>query len=67
MTERQISVKIDALSSLKDAAQIRRSMIEHKLLRRNRDGSCYIREERAPTAEARVLIAEMGKLMVNAV
>lgn len=57
MTERQISAEIDKVCVLKDAAQIRRSMVENNLLQRNRDGSCYTRVERAPSAEARSLIA----------
>ena len=60
MTEREISDLIDGLSTLSDAAQIRRSMVESKLLTRNRDGSQYQRIERAPTPEARALVAQVS-------
>ncbi|MBV7392774.1 DUF2087 domain-containing protein [Mameliella sediminis] len=58
-TERQISTALDALCTFRDAAQIRRSMIEHGLLRRDRDGSAYERVERKPPPEARALIARI--------
>lgn len=58
-TEREISARIDTLCTFRDAAQIRRAMIEHGLLRRERDGSAYARLERRPSAEARALIARV--------
>lgn len=58
-TEREVSARIDGLCSFRDAAQIRRAMIEHGLLRREKDGSVYARIERKPTPEARALIARV--------
>jgi hypothetical protein len=58
--EREISALIDGMTTLKDAAQIRRSLFELGLLARNRDGTGYRRIERRPPPEARALIAELG-------
>lgn len=58
-SEREISARIDTLCRFRDAAQIRRSMIEHGLVRRDRDGSAYRRVERKPTPEAAALIARL--------
>ncbi len=44
-SERQISALIDAQTLFRDAAQIRRSLVEMKLLTRNADGSDYARVE----------------------
>ncbi|MCR8547346.1 DUF2087 domain-containing protein [Salipiger sp. P9] len=60
MSEREISLRIDALSGFRDAAQLRRSMVEAGLLTRTADGSVYRRIEQAPPPEARALIAELG-------
>jgi len=57
MTERQISARIDTLTALRDAAQIRRSLVENRLVTRPLDGSAYTRVERAPTPEAAALLA----------
>ena len=57
MNERQISACIDAQCSLRDAARIRRTMVEMKLLERTIDGSVYQRLERPPPPEAEALIA----------
>lgn len=62
MTEREISLRIDTLSTLRDAAQIRRSLVENALLSRNKDGSCYRRIEQPPTPEGKRLIAHVGGL-----
>lgn len=59
--EREISRLIDASTALKDAAQIRRSLVEMGLLKRNRDGTGYSRLERRPTPEARALISALNK------
>lgn len=60
-TEREISSLIDSFTALKDAAQIRRSLVEMGLLKRNRDGSCYMRVERRPPMDARALISALGQ------
>lgn len=57
--ERELSALIDALTTFRDAARIRRSMIEAGMLRRTRDGSRYDRVEQKPPPEARMLIASL--------
>lgn len=59
MREREISQAIDDMTLFRDAAQIRRGMIEHRLVMRNLDGSAYERIEQAPPPEARALIAQL--------
>ncbi|MFZ5961493.1 DUF2087 domain-containing protein [Thalassococcus sp. BH17M4-6] len=59
MTERQISARIDALTGFRDAAQIRRSLIEAGALSRTTDGSEYIRVERPMPADARALLQRL--------
>lgn len=61
MDERVISERLDDMACFRDAAQLRRSMVEGKLLRRTRDGSQYDRIERRPPPEARVLIARLTR------
>lgn len=61
MTERQISERIDAVTTFKDAAQIRRAMIDAKLVTRTVDGSAYSRIEKAPPPEAKALIEAVMK------
>ncbi len=58
--ERQISALIDDLTALKDAAQIRRGLVEMGLLTRQVDGTGYRRIERRPPPEARALIAALA-------
>lgn len=57
--ERAVSALIDAATALKDAAQIRRSLVEMGLLTRSVDGTAYARLERRPPPEARALIAAL--------
>ncbi len=63
MNERQISLRIDTLCAFRDAAQIRRSMIEARLLSRTIDGAVYLRREQAPPPEARALISQLSARM----
>lgn len=56
MDERSISALIDALSTLQDAAQIRRSLVEMRRLTRTRDGSVYRRIEGPVPPDARALM-----------
>ncbi|WP_299933107.1 DUF2087 domain-containing protein [uncultured Pelagimonas sp.] len=60
LTERDISGLIDAMTLFRDAAQIRRGMIEHAMLTRNLDGSAYERVEQLPPPEALALIAKLA-------
>ncbi|WP_353472296.1 DUF2087 domain-containing protein [Salipiger sp. H15] len=60
-TERGISARIDALSAFRDAAQIRRSMVENRMLDRTADGAVYTRVETRPPAEALALIAALAR------
>lgn len=55
-TERTISDHLNSLTTFRDAAQIRRSLVEDGVLRRNPDGSCYQRCEKSPDATAQALI-----------
>ncbi|MEJ2022200.1 MAG: DUF2087 domain-containing protein [Maritimibacter sp.] len=57
LNEREVSVRIDELSSFGDAAIIRRTMAELGLVTRSRDGRIYKRVERKPGPDARALIA----------
>lgn len=61
MNERQISACIDEHCAMRDAARIRRTLVEMKLLERNRDGSVYQRLERPLPPEAEALIAALGE------
>lgn len=58
-TEREISAEIDQHTGFRDAAQIRRSLIEMGLLTRNIDGSRYSRVEREIDVDALCLLAEL--------
>lgn len=60
MSERQISARIDALTGFRDAAQLRRSMVEAGLVTRSLDGAVYLRREQAPPPEARALISAVS-------
>lgn len=55
-SEREISDLFDTMTTFRDAAQIRRSLIEDGLLERNRDGSRYIRLEARPDETALAVI-----------
>ena len=59
MTEREISARIDDCAAFRDAAQIRRTLIEQGGLDRNLDGSQYMRCENAPPPEAVELIKQL--------
>ncbi len=61
MTEREVSALIHGLCSFRDAAQIRRAMIEHRMLTRTTDGRVYQRIEQRPPSEARALITRILK------
>jgi len=61
LTEREISARIHDLCSFRDAAQIRRAMIEHKMLCRTTDGQVYQRIEQKPSPEGRALISRILK------
>ncbi|WP_417257608.1 DUF2087 domain-containing protein [Celeribacter sp.] len=60
-TERQISDLFDEMTTFRDPAQIRRSLIEDGLLTRTLDGSEYTRVEVTPDATAREVIRAVGK------
>ena len=62
MGERAFSAFVDDHAQGVDAAQIRRAMVEHRLVTRARDGSDYERIERAPDPEALALIRALGPL-----
>lgn len=58
-SEREISSRIDAMTGFRDAAQIRRSLVEMGLMARRPDGSNYHRLEQPMPPEARALLSEM--------
>lgn len=55
-TEREISDLFDTMTSFRDPAQIRRSLVEDGLLDRTRDGSQYSRCEARPDSTAQAVI-----------
>jgi hypothetical protein len=59
MNEREISDFIDLKTATSDAAQIRRSLVEMKLVTRTKDGSRYQRVEQPVPADPRALISEL--------
>lgn len=60
-SEREVSDLIHDMCSFRDAAQIRRAMVEHKMLTRQKDGSNYQRVEQAPPPEALDLIRRLRR------
>lgn len=56
MGERAVSRRLDALHGFADAAILRRTMVECRMLSRSPDGSDYRRVEQAPPPEALALI-----------
>ncbi|SFS12721.1 DUF2087 domain-containing protein [Yoonia litorea] len=57
MTEKEVNAILKARHSFKDHAILRRSMVEHRLVKRTTDGSVYRRIEQTPPPEALHLIA----------
>ncbi len=60
LTEREISDRIDALALFRDAAQVRRALIDSGLMRRCADGSEYRRVGRRPGATERAVVAAVA-------
>lgn len=56
LSEREISARIDALTVFRDAARLRRMLVDTGLARRTRDGARYERIEQRPGPEARALL-----------
>lgn len=61
LAEREINALLDGWHAFGDRAVLRRGLIDAGLATRNPDGSDYLRIERAPPAEARALIAGVGR------
>ncbi len=61
LAEREINALLDGWHAFGDRAVLRRGLIDAGLATRNPDGSDYLRIERAPPAEARALIAAVGR------
>ena len=59
LNEREISDVINQKTAISDAAQVRRSLVEMKLLTRTKDGSQYQRVEQPVPTDARALISEL--------
>lgn len=60
-SEREISDLFDTMTMFRDAAQIRRSLIEDGRMDRNRDGSRYMRVEARPDETALAVIKEIRR------
>lgn len=56
LTETEVNEMLKAGSSFGDHVLLRRSLIDHKLVTRTRDGKAYRRIEKAPPADAVALI-----------
>ncbi|AJY46060.1 DUF2087 domain-containing protein [Martelella endophytica] len=59
LSEPSVNALLNAYHLFGDAAQLRRSMVEHGLVTRKRDCSSYRRVEQRLTAEAAILIARL--------
>ncbi|MBB4122206.1 DUF2087 domain-containing protein [Martelella radicis] len=59
ISEPSLNALLNAYHLFGDAAQLRRSMVEHALVTRKTDCSSYRRVEQRPTAEAEILIARL--------
>lgn len=57
LNEKEINAILNARHSFGDQAILRRSLVEHRLLKRTTDGRVYRRIEQAPPPEAAALIA----------
>lgn len=57
MSEKDVNAILQALHSFDDHALLRRSLVDHRLVSRTRDGSVYRRIEHAPQKEALDMIA----------
>ena len=60
MSEREIGERLKALHGFGDHAILRRDLVGLGLFRRDPDGSNYLRLEKAPPAEPRLLIRELA-------
>ncbi len=60
LSEKDVNEVLKAGNSFGDHPLLRRSMIDHKLMTRTKDGRIYRRIERAPTATAKALIAALA-------
>lgn len=60
MSERAISLRLDTMCRFRDAAQLRRSLAEHGLVTRERDGSRYLRREGPVPPDPRAVIAAVA-------
>ncbi|NIZ15006.1 DUF2087 domain-containing protein [Phaeobacter sp. HF9A] len=60
-SEREISAVIDEQTLFRDAAQIRRSLIEMRLMTRRADGSDYARVETPMDPQAAALLAHLAE------
>lgn len=61
LSERDVSTLIDALTLFRDAAQIRRALVDAGLLRRSADGSDYRRVGERPGATERAVMAAVSQ------
>ena len=59
LTEREISTLLNRWHVFKDAAILRRTLVELTLVTRSEGGDSYLRQERPPAPEARALIRHL--------
>lgn len=59
LTEKQVNEVLKAQSTFGDHVQMRRSLIENKLMKRTIDGAVYRRIEREPTEEAQIFLRHL--------
>lgn len=61
LSEAQVNEVLLAGESFGDHVLLRRSLIDHKLVKRTRDGKIYRRIEAQPTAEERIVIRALSQ------
>lgn len=61
LNEREISGRIDALCAFRDAAQIRRRLVDLRLVARTVDGAAYRRLGVRPGLDERAVMAEVAR------
>ena len=61
MVEKDVNAILQAGNSFGDHALLRRSLIDHRLVTRTKDGKTYRRIEQAPPPEAAALIMQVQR------
>ncbi len=61
LTEREINAQLKSCETFGDHVLLRRSLIDHRFMKRTTDGSIYRRIERSPTPAERVMIRSLSE------